>query len=338
MKQLKERYIYDVVRRLPENQRAEVAKELEANIYDMMQEDSEEEMIRVIEILGEPRILASEYREKKRYLISPEWMDDYLRALKIVIAVAVSLAFVFGLMDQLLHFTESNALGIFAEVFAGTINAMGNAAVTAFTLVTLAFYLFERYNYYPFKKKWSVEVLPQLPKEDVLKLSRTGHIIGFIFTVVFSLVFGFVLLHHNEYFVLIYNTGGSNYIIEAVFESSAINAYFPFFVASMVVSIVVLAMKIVKGYLNLPIMAAHTFSKGLSLFAFLYFIHQTPLLRNDFITSLAGIIHVPSADIISGIDAFIQFATVFVTAIVALEITLLWVKYLRHRVSVSKEE
>ena len=82
------RYVYDVTRRLPENQREEVGKELQANINDMLPNDpTEEDIKKVLVELGEPRILASSYRQKPRYLISPEWMDDYFQTLKIVMIV-----------------------------------------------------------------------------------------------------------------------------------------------------------------------------------------------------------------------------------------------------------
>ena len=146
MKNLKQRYIYDVTRRLPDNQREEVSKELDANIQDMMVSDSEAELERVIYELGEPRVLASEYSDKKRYLIGPKWMDDYLRTLKIVVAVFVSLSLVFGLLDNMLHPDATSAIGIFAEVFAKTVSEMWSSALSAFAFVTLVFVLIERYD------------------------------------------------------------------------------------------------------------------------------------------------------------------------------------------------
>ena len=39
MNELIERYIHDVIRRLPEKDRAEIERELRANIYDMLPEN-----------------------------------------------------------------------------------------------------------------------------------------------------------------------------------------------------------------------------------------------------------------------------------------------------------
>lgn len=50
-----ERYIYDVMQRLPE-------KELRSYMYDMILEETDEEVERVLYGLGKPSTLAEEYR------------------------------------------------------------------------------------------------------------------------------------------------------------------------------------------------------------------------------------------------------------------------------------
>ena len=48
MNQLVDRYVYDdVTRRLPESERAEVGKELKANIYDMLSDNPDDDEIKV---------------------------------------------------------------------------------------------------------------------------------------------------------------------------------------------------------------------------------------------------------------------------------------------------
>ena len=76
-----ERYVYDVARRLPEKDREEVKKELRANIYDMLPENAGNEQVKkVLYELGSPASLAEKYRQKPRYLISPAYYDEYVRA------------------------------------------------------------------------------------------------------------------------------------------------------------------------------------------------------------------------------------------------------------------
>ena len=68
--------------------RAEVGKELRANIDDMLPENPTDAAIEAVLVkLGEPRALAGGYRGKPRFLIAPEWMDEYLQVLKTVLIV-----------------------------------------------------------------------------------------------------------------------------------------------------------------------------------------------------------------------------------------------------------
>ena len=58
-KNLIERYVYDVTRRLPEKEREDVMKELRANIYDMLPEGASEDAVKkVLYELGSPVSLA----------------------------------------------------------------------------------------------------------------------------------------------------------------------------------------------------------------------------------------------------------------------------------------
>lgn len=335
MKQMKERYIYDVVRRLPESQRDEVSKELDANISDMMTSDSEEELIRVIGVLGEPRVLANEYREHQRYLISPKWMDDYLRVLKIVMTVLVSLSLVFGLMDNLLNPVATSAIGIIASVFSNTIGDMFDAALSAFAFVTLAFIIVEKYDVNPKKKPWSVTSLPELPKKDVLKVSKTGSFIGLTFTLIFGIAFGYILYYNQDYLRLFY-VDGNIHVSEALFLNDAIMSYFPLFIVSMILSVAVLLLKIAKGYLGLNVIVLHTVQKAFSLFAFLYFIHLSPLFNPEFINQVGIAIELSSDKILEAMDRVFEVLTVVVSIAVGVDIIVTWIKYLRHQKELKK--
>jgi uncharacterized membrane-anchored protein len=134
------RYVYDVTRRLPENQREEVGKELLANIMDMLPDNASEEAIKSVLIeLGDPRLLAASYRTKPRYLISPEWMDDYLQVLKIVLVVFGVVSLVTGLIDNIMNPESENVFGIIFEVFFSVIGQIIEGLLSAFTIVTLIF-------------------------------------------------------------------------------------------------------------------------------------------------------------------------------------------------------
>ena len=88
-----ERYIYQVVRRLPKAQRGEVEMELRELISDMFEEKGS--MEDVLAALGNPAVFAGQYRDGSRCLIGPEYYDRYVWLLKIVlICVSVTVPIV----------------------------------------------------------------------------------------------------------------------------------------------------------------------------------------------------------------------------------------------------
>ena len=91
-----ERYIQEVVRRLPKGQRAEIALELQEMIQEMLSADGEEATVESVLLkLGPPKELAKKYRDDRRYLVSPEYFDNYLWVLRIVL-LCVGLSVIFS--------------------------------------------------------------------------------------------------------------------------------------------------------------------------------------------------------------------------------------------------
>lgn len=99
MNNLIERYVYDVIRRLPEKDRDDVSKELKSNIYDMLPENPDEDIIKsVLYTLDSPVLLAEKYRQNPRYLISPTVYDDYMRTLKWILPLIGVVVLVIGMI------------------------------------------------------------------------------------------------------------------------------------------------------------------------------------------------------------------------------------------------
>ena len=142
-----ERYVYAVVRRLPENIREEVTNELKANIYDMLPDKpSDEQIEKVLLDLGRPRDLAVKYQPKERYLISPKYFDDYLYTLKIVTIIFILIGFTFGLINAILNTNETNAFYLFFEVLGKVFEGVFDSIFCAFTIVTIIFIIIEQVN------------------------------------------------------------------------------------------------------------------------------------------------------------------------------------------------
>lgn len=97
------RYIYAVTQKLPESQRADIEKELQGLVEDMLEDRgvgvetaSLEEVEQVLLELGPPGEMAARYRGRERYLIGPGLINSYWSVLKIVLySIAVALGIVY---------------------------------------------------------------------------------------------------------------------------------------------------------------------------------------------------------------------------------------------------
>ncbi|MDD3478269.1 MAG: hypothetical protein PHP32_05285 [Candidatus Izemoplasmatales bacterium] len=279
MNELMERYIYAVVKRLPEKQREEVKKELRSNIEDMLQGSKRiEDLEEILTQLGEPRILANEYRDKQRHLIGPAWMDDYLNVLKIVMVVVVSLALVFGLFEDLFNTDSNNIFGFVFEVFFKAIGNMWDAALSAFAVVTLVFVGIEAAESSPKKRTWKLQDLPQLPKEDSPKIKRGHAIAGLIFEIIFGSIWIF-LLYYNVSYIGWFEEGTGWTVTVPLFSNAAIMTYIPAFIISVIIGIAAELLKVFYGAWNLQVVLGHTIHKFIAFLVMVGFLSMTDLIN-----------------------------------------------------------
>lgn len=329
MSDLIERYIYDVTRRLPEKSREEVGKELRADIGDMLSENpSEEEIKKVLASLGAPRTLANQYRGKQRYLISPDWMDEYLRTLQIVLIVICSISLFSSIISHVMYPTETTAIGIFAEVFSNSINGLIEGALWAFAVVTLIFVGIDHGKAKAKKEPWKPESLPKLPKKTEINIPRAGTIAGLICTLIFGTIFIMLLVENQKYIGWVETAGDTNII--PVFNNVVIQNFIPFFVLSLVFSACDSIVKLYYGKWNIATAAMDTVSSLVSAILFLVFIHQGNLFDAVFIAKVATFYGGEISDVTFTIRQVTNGFTVFIVLGVAVGLAKTWVQTLKH--------
>lgn len=174
-----ERYIYDVVRRFPKNQQAEIEKEVRVLIYDLLEGKEETDVDAVKEVLmelGKPSLLADTYRGEKRYLIGPDYFDEYIMLLRIVIPIAV-IVITAVMTIQYAVAPSGNPFVMVGEI----LGAILSAALQAFTWVTISM---AAVSYYTVKTKkeeqWNLSDLPEVPKQT-LRISKSDAIVSIVF-------------------------------------------------------------------------------------------------------------------------------------------------------------
>jgi hypothetical protein len=180
-----DRYVYQVTKRLPQAQRADIEAELRGLIDDMLAARSDaparEDVIAVLRELKRPAELAAKYSGSTRHLIGPEYFDTYLLVLRIVLAAVaggMTLALVIGYATN----PPAHILGAVAGFFGSIISAL----VQAFAWVTGIFALMERWGKGSpaAATPWDPADLPPLPTHKAA-IKRSEPIAGIVFSVLF---------------------------------------------------------------------------------------------------------------------------------------------------------
>ncbi len=181
------RYVYAVTRLLPKKNREDVAKELTANIDDMLEArcgeitPTEKDVRVVLAELGTPDELAQKYdTDPFDHLIGGIYYTKYKLVLKIVLIAAVVgsvLAFVLGLL-----FDRDKP--VFEFITEWVFSAFPGMLLSAFAIITLVFIILER-------KKVSlgdnIENLPSVPKKQE-KIKVADCVVDICFAVFFTVV------------------------------------------------------------------------------------------------------------------------------------------------------
>ncbi|MFA5006302.1 MAG: hypothetical protein WC509_02400 [Candidatus Izemoplasmatales bacterium] len=328
MKDLIARYVYDVTRRLPENTREEVAKELNANIADMLPENpTEEDIVAVLRKLGEPRELAAGYRTTQRYLISPKWMDEYLMVLKIVMIVFAAISLVFTLIETLTAPEATTLIGIIGEAFGKTLSEVLGSLFRSFALVTLVFVAIDRYGAKCDPDPWSPKKLPELPKDNVRRISKTESIIGMMMAAIFGSIFAYLLMNNQLYIAWFDEAGWQAGEGIPLFTDAVIRTFLPIYVVSVVITIADHAVKLKVGHWNLATAISHTVEHLVSIVVMIVFVNTPNLLNPAFLTEAAAFFESPSVAVLE--DGITKGATGIVTLIsifVAIDLISTWIK------------
>ena len=270
MNELVERYIYDVTRRLPEKERIEVGRELEASITDMLPDNpSEQETIDVLIKLGEPRKLAEQYRQKPQFLISPAMYESYIAVLKTVVAIVAG---VLACIGAVMAFTSESLYIIISQ----TIGMAVEGALQAAFWVTIGFVIAERCGYK--QKLWTVSDLPRLQNQAGTRISRTSSVVGLILTGFFTVLFTMMIVRNEWLFIVVHDSEIINPLSQA-----ALHRFIPYLIAFGVMGLVMHGLKLYWARWNLPLRVANVVNNIVWVSLAISILHWQDLMNEDFI-------------------------------------------------------
>lgn len=204
MSTLTDRYVWAVVRSLPEKQRADIDRELRASIADSIDDrieagtDEAAAERDVLLELGDPDRLAAGYADRPAFLIGPKFYFDYVRLLKVLYGIVLPIVFAAVVVG---HVIAGDGIG---EVIGGSVaTAIATAAHLGFW-TTLVFAILERSAQPTPLTVWKLDALPELPD----RRAGTG-LVDLILPIVFLLFFAGALVWQQFYSVFTDESGQS---------------------------------------------------------------------------------------------------------------------------------
>ncbi len=291
MNALIEKYVYDVVRRLPENSRADVERELKANIGDMLPENpSDADVEKVLHSMGAPAKLAEQYRIRPRYLISPALFDDYLTVLRIVLPLVAVILTVLRLFGTLIGSPVDGSFGqTFGTIIGDILGGLFDGVINGFFWVTLGFGLTEYFSAANFKSTWSPKDLPDIPPRNAVKISRVETVIGMVFSALFL-----VVMARYQHLIAWYEYSPEN-IMVPLFSQLAVQRYIPYLAALTLLSWVVAAVKFFFARWNYPVAAVSGISSILWTAASILFLKGADTFNPAFLQHAAQRLNIDAA-------------------------------------------
>ncbi|GGG15122.1 hypothetical protein GCM10010912_69410 [Paenibacillus albidus] len=246
--ELVKRYIYAVTKKLPEQQKADIEKELKGLIEDMLEDRApaghatREDVEAVLLELGDPGELADKYRGTRRYLIGPDLFDTYLSVLKIVvIAITIAMTALFS-VESIVN--PTHVLDQFVSYIVDLIISL----FQGFTWVTLIFGVAEYKGVHRSKQKsktspsWEPTQLPPLPTQ-LTRIKRSDPIASIIFTILFAALFLFSLELFGVWF---FQEGGPRVVVP-FFNEEVMRRFVPLVGIALALSLVKDVVKMITG-------------------------------------------------------------------------------------------
>jgi hypothetical protein len=185
-----DRYVREIGRRLPQNTRADIEKEIRSALEDMIEDRSkkenravdEEMTVAVLKEYGQPGKVAASYLPE-RYLIGPQLFPTFWMIVRIVFTVLTSVAAV-GLAINLMRGDPTPLVigrtiaSFFGEYFSGLMVALGNII---FVFAIIQFFAPDLKFDDKTDETWDPHDLPDVKETD--QVSRGSLITEIVFTV-----------------------------------------------------------------------------------------------------------------------------------------------------------
>ncbi len=236
MSNLIERYVFQVGRYLPVDQRDDILLELKTTLYDMAGENpTEEEISEILKDFGSPRQVAAKYNPHIQYLVGPMLYPIYVRVLSIVLLVVT-----IGIsVSYMISFAVSEAPA--GSILLQLLSTLYSSLIMVFGYITIVFALIQRFQKDIFSQKdiadfttrWDPAQLPQVPSEKAA-ISPFKIIGGLIFSTIILLA----LILFPERISFIFFSNGEYSTTVPILNISHLQTFIPYFAVALIYQVV----------------------------------------------------------------------------------------------------
>ncbi|MFA6801173.1 MAG: hypothetical protein WCR19_03595 [Acholeplasmataceae bacterium] len=318
MKNYIDKYVFAVTKRLPENQREEVKKDLESNIYEMLSENpSDLEIDEVLHNLGNPRVIAQNYLGEQKHVIDPLFYNDYITTLKIVLIIFGCIAVLATTLDSLINVGDLSIFEIFVQMISNIFGSLFDSLFICFSIVTLVFWgMSQPKSKEKILKNWKLKDLPDIAKPDKVTINRISIIIEFMIVSIISIFFIIVLMFYSNKIGWYENSQ----LVVTIFSADVIKAIVPYLIISLVLDMIVYLMKIKYLKYNVKMVVIHAISQLLGLTAFVVLINHPDFINVGFIDYLSTYVNMSYQEISYIIEQVIVVITIVAIVSVCIDL------------------
>ncbi|MCL2474929.1 MAG: hypothetical protein FWF37_02195 [Chloroflexi bacterium] len=329
MNELIQRYIYDVIRRLPNEERTQIHDELYWQIQDMLPSNASIEDINIVlNNMGSPAKLAEKYRAHSRYMISPAIYDTHNKTLwTVTLVLSIVIAFLvlaFKLFDVSTDPTFMNILGaILLSLLLGSILGF----FISFTIVTISFYIYENSNKNHQSKKWTTADLPAIQEVKGYSFTKSSRMRGLIVTIILGgLTFLFVASLYQ--YVGWYENGQNIY---PLFDSQVMHTYLPLVLLIAGIAVTLACLKFLATKWNRWLVFVNFVYHILLMIVTLSFINQPNTFSTAFKEQMAQNFNINMFDMLSYWDRGIFIVSVIFVLLAIISVAVNIWQYMQNQ-------
>ncbi|KOP78495.1 hypothetical protein AMS59_11665 [Lysinibacillus sp. FJAT-14745] len=288
-------YIREVAQRLPEKNREDIILELRSNIEDMLPDDYREEDVKVVlEKLGSPVALASNYRDWPMYLIGPRYFDVYVTLLKMILPIAAVISLIAMTAEYFIGYSgEQAVLNIGLNLMTEGIQRIIEVGIQVFFWLTLMFAVLERTDKgrggQPLTarfKEWTPDDLknkPYIPKKKAI--SKYEVFLSLMWTGIWATFY-----FYANYLVGVYEGGREGLVfVTPTFNQEVLFRYWPIVVIVIGLEIAFSLYKLIKQQCTKRMAICNTALQLIGTIVFIVILLNPNLLSQDFITYMSDL-------------------------------------------------